>query len=65
MLINSQGKPVDPKFLQDKEKERAYLAEVIAILDKRDLTGGIMTDELIAEYKSVLLKHGMISKKED
>ena len=60
-MINSQGKTVNEKFILDKEKERAYLAEVVAILDKRG-EEGIMTDELLSEYKSVLIKYNMIPK---
>ena len=62
-MINSQGKPVSETYLEQVAREKAYMDEVRAILDRRDANGGEFTVEMAVEYRALLVRNGILQRK--
>ena len=62
-MINSQGKQTSESYLEQVAREKAYLDEIRAILDRRDANGGEFTVEMAQDYGAVLEKYGVIKAK--
>ena len=59
-MINSQGKATAESHLEQVARERAFLDEIRAILERRDANGGEFTVEMGKEYRALLERHGII-----